>query len=95
MDAWNYKIYFLKDQVKRWVGVHVQEQQKELEKVEASINSCQYSLISKGFLDDIKRKLCSLAERKACLLREKEERWWLKSRDIWIKEGEKNTNLFS
>lgn len=88
---WHPKMPHLKVDVKRWAGNHIRKQQRELECIEACISSCQSSFISSVFPEALKSDLCFLAERKDHLLKAEEERWYLKGRAIWFREGDGNT----
>lgn len=94
MDHILEKLDDLRRNVKIWQREKIQAQQEDLKDIELELDSFLPLMSSHAFSEQIKTRIHELENKKKDILSDIETTWRLKSREIWIKEGDSNTKFF-
>jgi len=80
--------------VKKWQFQKHQKDKKDLQRIQQELDrvlaSTNYSTCS----FEMKCRIRNLEKEKHCLLKQEEAKWRLKSRALWMKDGDKNMKSF-
>eukprot|EP00253_Pinus_taeda_P019311 PITA_19311 len=84
----------LKKDTMEWAKDRKQKQNEELSKIDAELRALEEPEADGYATQESKEKILMLEKRRGKLLLDREEEWRLKSRAIWLRAGEENTNFF-
>ena len=94
MDFLAYKLKLLKKQVVSWVKKKPVEEKNSLQLIESEIMELFLENLTGVFFVEDKVKIMELARKMDALLKHEEATMCIKSRAIWIEEGDNNTQFF-
>ena len=84
----------VKQATKKWAHEKKVKDEQELKDIELALEESMRDPL-KGFsIQEDKEALIKLEKRRQSLLKEQEEAWRQKGRDIWLKSSDENTKLF-
>jgi hypothetical protein len=88
------KMKSLKTHIKAWSKEHLRLQEENLVHLEGLLNDLLMDEAREPHTRDRETKIKLLETEQDNILREEEELWRLRSRVVWLKCGDKNTNFF-
>jgi hypothetical protein len=88
------KLFGLKAEVKKWLATKKKKELALYIHLEEEIAKLTEQFLQSDLDHDLRTRLKELEAERNKLLLDEEGRWWLKSRAIWIKCGDKNTIFF-
>lgn len=94
IHIWDSKLKRTKQALKEWEKIHYQEPDKIKAEVKAKLKNVHRIIDSQGTSQDILTQEKDLYWQLHNMNRKEEEKWRLKSRNLWLQVGDKNTTFF-
>jgi len=77
-----------------WAKSHYSEPKKEKRELKSKIAKLQCTMEQKEYYQNEKAQEEELYNQLSRIKREEEEKWRIKSRQMWLESGDKNTSFF-
>eukprot|EP00253_Pinus_taeda_P027333 PITA_27333 len=91
---WETKLKRVKQVIKEWAKENYQDPEKVKKKIKSELESVQIRIEEHGLTQQTKEQEYVLYAQLSHINREEEIKWRLKSRQLWLQEGDKNTTYF-
>ena len=91
---WETKLKRVRQALKNWARNNYQEPEKNKKKIKQDLEEVQQRIEVLGLSQQAKEQESRLYSQLSQTIRDEETKWRLKSRQLWLQEGDKNTSYF-
>eukprot|EP00253_Pinus_taeda_P016434 PITA_16434 len=91
---WETKIRSIRKALKEWAKISYQEPENVKKQIQQDLEEVQKQIEDQGLTHQLKNKEWEIQGQLMHIKREEEIKWRFKSRQLWLKEGDKNTTYF-
>ena len=88
------KLSFMRKVVKEWHFKKIHLDRLALQEIQRELDNITKVLDANSLPFDMRCRIKELERKKQKILKQEEASWRLKSREIWLKEGDMNTKFF-